>query len=86
MTVLNWSRPRDLSHYERFENYHATFYQHVEALSVTPFAARAIDRGLTALLVSLLRLEQDPLTAPLDELIGLTTRLTMVGGDVVHPD
>ena len=30
--------PRDLSHYERFEHYHATFYQHVEALSVTPFA------------------------------------------------
>jgi hypothetical protein len=60
--VLNWSRPRDLSHYERFEHYHATFYQHVEALSVTPFAARALDRGLTALLVSLLRLEQEPLT------------------------
>ncbi len=29
-------------------------------------------------------LEQDPLTAPLDELVGLTARLTMVGGDVVH--
>jgi predicted amidohydrolase YtcJ len=29
-------------------------------------------------------LEQNPLTAPLDELIGLTTRLTMIGGDVVH--
>jgi hypothetical protein len=54
--VLNWARPRDLSHYERFEHYHATFYQHVEALSVTPFAPRAIDRGLSALLVSLVRL------------------------------
>ena len=61
-TVLNWSRPRDLSHYERFEHYHATFYQQVEALSVTPFAARALDRGLTAQLVSLLRLEQPELT------------------------
>jgi hypothetical protein len=56
-TVLNWARPRDLSHYERFEHYHATFYQHVEALSVTPFAARALDRGLSALLVSLVRLD-----------------------------
>ncbi len=37
-TVYNWTRPRDLSHYERFEHYHATFYNHVEALSVTPFA------------------------------------------------
>lgn len=55
-TVLNWARPRDLSHYEQFEHYHATFYQQVEALSVTPFAPRAIDRGLSALLVSLVRL------------------------------
>ena len=57
--VFNWARPRDLSHYERFEHYHATFYQHVEALSLTPFAARAIDRGLAALLVSLIRLDSD---------------------------
>jgi hypothetical protein len=54
-TIYNWARPRDLSHYETFEHYHATFYQHVEALSVTPFASRALDRGLSALLVSLLR-------------------------------
>ena len=55
LVVYGWARPRDLSHYERFEHYHATFYRHVEALSVTPFAARALDRGLTALLVSLVR-------------------------------
>jgi hypothetical protein len=55
-TVYNWARPRDLSHYERFRHYHATFYQHVEALSVTPFAPRALDRGLSALLASLVRL------------------------------
>jgi hypothetical protein len=61
-TVLNWARPRDLSHYERFEHFHATFYQFVEALSVTPFAPRALDRGLTGLLVSLLRLEERTLT------------------------
>jgi hypothetical protein len=54
-TVFNWSRPRDLSHYETFEHYHATFYKHVEALSVTPFAPGAISRGLTALLVSCVR-------------------------------
>jgi hypothetical protein len=55
-TVYNWARPRDLSHYERFEHYHATFYGHVESLSVTPFAARALDRALSALLVALVRL------------------------------
>ena len=62
-TVFNWARPRDLNHYETFEHYHATFYQHVEALSVTPFAPRALDRGLSALLVSLVRLENESLNA-----------------------
>lgn len=60
-TVLTWSRPRDLSHYETFEHYHATFYKHVEAQSVTPFAPRALDRGLTGTMVSILRLTHDPL-------------------------
>lgn len=57
ITVCNWARPRDLSHYETFEHYHATFYKHVEALSVTPFSSGAIRRGLTALLVSCVRLQ-----------------------------
>jgi len=55
-TVLNWARPRDLSHYETFEHYHATFYEQVEALSLTPFAPRAIDRALTGVFASLVRL------------------------------
>jgi len=55
-TVFNWARPRDLSHYESFEHYHATFYKHVEALSVTPFSPGALSRGLAALLVSCIRL------------------------------
>jgi len=60
-TVLTWSRPRDLSHYETFEHYHATFYKHVEAQSVTPFAPRALDRGLMGTMLSVLRLVHDPL-------------------------
>ncbi|WP_081503952.1 DISARM system helicase DrmA [Alicyclobacillus hesperidum] len=59
--VLTWSRPRDLSHYETFEHYHATFYKHVEAQSVTPFAPRALDRGLTGTMVSCLRMYDDTL-------------------------
>ena len=58
-TVLTWGRPRDLSHYETFEHYHATFYKHVEAQSVTPFSPRAMDRGLTGAMLSVLRLEND---------------------------
>jgi len=55
-TVFNWARPRDLSHYETFEHYHATFYKHVEPLSVTPFSPGALSRGLAGLLVGLVRL------------------------------
>ena len=56
-TVFAWSRPRDFSHYEMFEHYHATFYKQVEAQSVTPFSARALDRGLTGAFISELRLK-----------------------------
>lgn len=56
ITFFNWSRPRDLSHYERFEHYHSTSYRHVEGVSVTPFSRRALDRGLSGVLVALIRL------------------------------
>ena len=46
MTLLNVHKPRDRSHYERFRPFHETFYRSVEVGSVTPFAARALDRGL----------------------------------------
>jgi hypothetical protein len=64
-TIFNWARPRDLSHYERFEHYHESFYKHVEALSVTPFSARALDRGLSGVMVGLMRLGDDHLNANL---------------------
>ena len=63
VTALNWARPRDLSHYESFEHFHATFYRHVEALSVTPFAPRSLDRGLSAVLTSLIRHQDDVTSA-----------------------
>jgi len=53
--IYNWARPRDLAHFETFEHYHETAYAKVEALSVTPFADRAMDRGLAAVLVALVR-------------------------------
>jgi Helicase conserved C-terminal domain len=64
ITVYNWARPRDLSHYETFEHYHATFYRHVEGLSVTPFSSRALDRGLTAAFVALVRHAGQPAWNP----------------------
>src|SRR3712207_5046156 len=55
VTLLNWTRPRDLAHYEDFEHYHATFYRQVEALSVTPYTRRALDRSSTAMFVAAVR-------------------------------
>ncbi len=55
VTLYNWSRPRDLAHYEDFEQYHATFYRQVEALSVTPYTRRALDRGTAAAFVAAVR-------------------------------
>ena len=56
VTLYNWTRPRDRSHYERFTTYHRSFYRNVESVSVTPFAARARDKALHAVLVSMVRL------------------------------
>ena len=55
VTLLNIHKPRDRSHYERFRHYHETFYRSVEVASVTPFSARALDRGFAGALVSLAR-------------------------------
>ena len=55
LTLLNIHKPRDRSHYERFRYYHETFYRSVEVSSVTPFSARALDRGFAGALVGLAR-------------------------------
>ena len=55
VTLGNWARPRDLAHFEQFRHYHETFYAQVEALSVTPFSATSLDRGLDGVLVSAAR-------------------------------
>ena len=53
--MYNWTRPRDRSHYERFKAFHLAFYRHVESTSVTPYASRARDRALHAVLFAMAR-------------------------------
>ncbi|MBV6457220.1 MAG: hypothetical protein HONBIEJF_00327 [Fimbriimonadaceae bacterium] len=65
VTLLNIHKPRDRSHYERFRHYHETFYRAVEASSVTPFSARALDRGFAGVLVGLSRHLEPSLTPPM---------------------
>ncbi len=55
VTILNNAKPRDRSHYESFSTWHNTLYRDVEATSVTPFAPRAREKALHAVLVALLR-------------------------------
>ena len=64
VTLYNVHKPRDRSHYERFRHYHETFYRSVEVSSVTPFAARALDRGFAGALVALARHGRPTMTPP----------------------
>ncbi len=60
VALYNWSRPRDLAHFEDFEHYHATFYRQVEALSVTPYTRRSLDRTTAGTVVAAVRnVEED---------------------------
>ncbi|MFB7114594.1 helicase-related protein [Streptomyces sp. NPDC056291] len=54
--MLNSARSRDRSHYENFLHFHSALYREVESTSVTPFSARARDRGLHAVVVALARI------------------------------
>ena len=55
ITVYNFGRPRDLSHFEHFAGYHSALYRSVEATSVTPWAPRARDKALHAMFASVVR-------------------------------
>lgn len=53
--LYNAGKPRDISHFEHFVGYHASIYKHVEAVSVTPFAPRALDKSLHAAVYAVFR-------------------------------
>ena len=70
VAVLNLHKPRDRMHFEQFSQFHRTFYRSVEATSVTPWAARALDRALAAVVVAAAR-HVDPLLTPENAVIEL---------------
>jgi hypothetical protein len=55
LVLLNAHKPRDRLHYEGFRHFHECFYRAVEATSVTPWAARALDRALAPVVVAAAR-------------------------------
>jgi hypothetical protein len=62
VAVLNLHKPRDRTHFEQFGQFHRSFYRSVEATSVTPWAARALDRALAASFVAAVRHGDEELT------------------------
>jgi len=52
-------KPRDKSHYEHFRGYHSRVYCNVEPTSVTPFSAPVRERALHAIMIGMMRLEND---------------------------
>ena len=55
VVVYNHPRVRDRSFFESFAGWHRALYRAVEATSVTPFAARARDKAMHAVVVALAR-------------------------------
>ncbi len=49
------TKSRDRSHYERFRPYHDSFYRFVEPTGATPFSKPARERGLHAVVTTLIR-------------------------------
>ena len=58
--IYNTSKPRDKSHYEKFQSQHSKLYFSVEPTSVTPFSRPLRERALHAIFVALFRFFIDP--------------------------
>ena len=54
-TVHHPYRSRDISHYQKFKEFHEKFYSYVEPISVTPFASKALDRYLAMYAIIIIR-------------------------------
>ncbi|MEK0264870.1 helicase-related protein [Bifidobacterium mongoliense] len=69
ITIYGAAKPRDRSHFERFQTYHQQLYAQVEPTSVTPFAGPVLKRALQAAIVAYIRqsteksLKPDPFPA-----------------------
>ncbi len=62
ITVHHPFRTRDISHYERFVEFHEKMYSHVEPISITPFTKKALHRYLGLYFVTILRHFNGPFT------------------------
>jgi hypothetical protein len=55
LTVHHPFRARDISHYEKFIEFHEKMYSYVEPISITPFTQKAVDRYMGLYLATIIR-------------------------------
>lgn len=55
LTVHHPFRARDISHYEKFIEFHQKMYSYVEPISITPFTQKAVERYMGLYLATMLR-------------------------------
>jgi superfamily II DNA/RNA helicase len=55
ITVHHPFRSRDISHYEKFIEFHEKMYSYVEPISITPFTRKALERYLSLYIATILR-------------------------------
>lgn len=55
LTVHHPFRARDISHFEKFIEFHEKMYSYVEPISITPFTQKAVDRYMGLYLATLIR-------------------------------
>jgi hypothetical protein len=55
LTVHHPFRARDISHYEKFIEFHEKMYSYVEPISITPFTQKAVERYMGLYLATMIR-------------------------------
>lgn len=55
LTLHNPFRSRDVSHYERFREFHEKLYYYVEPISITPFSKKSVEKYLPLYLATVVR-------------------------------
>lgn len=61
VTLHNPFRSRDVSHFERFREFHEKLYYYVEPISITPFSRKAVDKYLPLHMATVIRHSFDKL-------------------------
>ena len=59
LTLHNPFRSRDVSHYEKFREFHEKLYFYVEPISITPFSKKSVDKYLALYLAAIVRHSYD---------------------------